>query len=463
MQRRPIKHFNLPEKGVLMPVGPRVCGSAVLILLLSIIPVQAQEQAAGAREDQTVRLFLDCNAIGCFDSDYLRTEIQFVNWVRDVRDADVYLLVTAQGTGAGGASSELIFTGQGRFEGMTDTLTYVSGFDATMDEQREGLTRIMKVGLMRYVGLTSIAEEIEIGLRRRGPGPMGPAGPGAVTSPEDDPWDFWVFRVRGSGGLGGRTSYRSLRVSGGITANRVTEEWKVSLSLSTSYNETKYDYEGVYSDLIVERSHSFSGTVVGSISDHWSAGIRGSARNATYYNFDFAGSLAPVLEYSVFPYEEFTRRSLTFQYTLEGVYHDYREETVYFKTEDRFIQQNLEGTLRFTRRWGDAWIGMEAGHRLEDIDLHHLTGTGGLSLRLSRGLTLSVHGSASRVKDLTTIAARAGDTVEDILARRRQLQTDYSYSTSISLSYAFGSIFNNVVNPRLGGGGMGMGMAMIIM
>lgn len=46
--------------------------------------------------------------------------------------------------------------------------------------------------------------------------------------------------------------------------------------------------------------------------------------------------------------------------------------------------------------------------------------------------------------------------VEEILLSRKQLQTDYTYSTSLSLSYSFGSIFNNLVNPRLGGGGIGI-------
>jgi len=436
-----------------------VVGSAVFFLLLPFIPLAAQDQPVPQQEEgQTVRLFMDCKAMGCFDLDYLRTEIQFVNWVRDVRDADVYLLITSQGTGAGGSSSELIFTGQGRFEGMTDTLAYVSAFDATMDEQREGATRIIKIGLMRFVGLTPMAEEIDIGLRRGGFGPTGLPGARTVTDPEDDPWDFWVFRIRGSGGLGGRTGYRSLRVSGGLNADRVTEDWKVSFRLSSSYNETEYDYAGVLNEINVVRSHSFSGTLVKSISPKWSAGFRASARNATYYNFDFAGSLSPVLEYSVFPYEEATRRSLTFEYALEGVYHNYREETIYFKMEDTFLQQSLAGSLRFTRRWGNAYIAMEAGHHLENIDLHHLSAGGGIGLRLSRGLTLSFSGSARRTKDLTTIAASAGADVEDILLRRRQLQTDYTYSTSISLSYAFGSIFNNVVNPRMGGGGMGFGI-----
>ena len=64
------------------------------------------------------------------------------------------------------------------------------------------------------------------------------------------------------------------------------------------------------------------------------------------------------------------------------------------------------------------------------------------------------------MKDLISVAADADATVEEILLSRRQLQTDYTYSTSVSLSYTFGSIFNNVVNPRLGGGGIGIPIIM---
>ncbi len=37
--------------------------------------------------------------------------------------------------------------------------------------------------------------------------------------------------------------------------------------------------------------------------------------------------------------------------------------------------------------------------------------------------------------------------------RRRQLETSYTYRVSGGFTYRFGSIFNNVVNPRFGGGG----------
>lgn len=437
------------------------------LLILSPSPILPQEAPAQTEGTERVRLFMDCNAMGCFDLDYLRTEIQFVNWVRDIRDADVYLLITALGTGAGGASSELIFTGQGRFEGMADTLTHISGFDATSDEQREGIAKIMKIGLMRYVGLTDDAVEIEIGLRRRpmGPGGLpggGPPGGGAVT-PEDDPWDFWIFRVSGNGNISGRTNYASKRVGASVTARRTTEEWKTSLSLSSSYSDTRYDYPDLdYNKLSVRRSQTFNGSLTKAVAAKWSAGLKVSAQNDTYYNLDFGASLAPILEYSVFPYEEATRKSLTFQYSAEGIYNDYREETVYFKETEGFLTQSLSANLSFNRPWGSAYAILEGAHHFEDVDLHHISIFGGVTVRLGRGLSLSLNGSASRVKDLISVAADADDSVEEILLRRRQFQTEYTYSTSISLSYSFGSIFNNIVNPRIGGGG-GMGIGMIIM
>jgi len=42
-------------------------------------------------------------------------------------------------------------------------------------------------------------------------------------------------------------------------------------------------------------------------------------------------------------------------------------------------------------------------------------------------------------------------TDQEILVRQRQLATSYRYGVSVGLSYTFGSIFNNVVNPRFEG------------
>jgi len=43
--------------------------------------------------------------------------------------------------------------------------------------------------------------------------------------------------------------------------------------------------------------------------------------------------------------------------------------------------------------------------------------------------------------------------LEDILLRRRELGTDYQYSIEIGFNFTFGSVYNNVVNPRMSSGG----------
>jgi len=37
---------------------------------------------------------------------------------------------------------------------------------------------------------------------------------------------------------------------------------------------------------------------------------------------------------------------------------------------------------------------------------------------------------------------------EDILLKQKEIASDYSFWMSAGLSYTFGSIYNNVVNPR---------------
>ena len=51
---------------------------------------------------------------------------------------------------------------------------------------------------------------------------------------------------------------------------------------------------------------------------------------------------------------------------------------------------------------------------------------------------------------MTNFAPEEGASLEDVLLRRKMQKTDYSYYTSFGFTYTFGSIYNNVVNPRFG-------------
>lgn len=444
---------------------PWLCRSLVTTLAVTLLPLSVltgQRPPSGTREQADtgglVRLFLDCPGYrGCGDLDFFRTEIQFVNWVRDRMDSDVHLLITSQTTGAGGLSFELLFMGSGRFDDMVDTIPYVSGYDATEDEIRRGMAAVIKVGLMRYVGLTPMAERISIGVETPVPGPGGERpgpGPAAMAAPEDDPWDFWVFRVGLNLDGSGESTMKSLGVGGSFSATRTTEQWRVSLGLRTSYDQAEYDYDD-YSELYIRRNHSFSGLLVKSVTDHWSLGLRGGLSNSTYYNYRLNMQLAPVLEYNFFPYAESTRRMLTLQYALEGGYADYYEPTIYFKDEESLLSESLTASLDLKQPWGSSTVFMEAGHYFHDIDLHHAQIGGSINVRLARGFSVRLFGSLGRVKDRISVAG-AYASVEDVLLRRRLFETDYEYYSYISFGYTFGSIFNNIVNPRIGGSSGGI-------
>ena len=77
---------------------------------------------------------------------------------------------------------------------------------------------------------------------------------------------------------------------------------------------------------------------------------------------------------------------------------------------------------------------------------------GSVNINIIRGFQFNVGGNYSIVRDQLALPA-GGATPEEILVRQRQLATNYSYFMFVGLSYTFGSIYNNVVNPRFGSGG----------
>ena len=64
-----------------------------------------------------------------------------------------------------------------------------------------------------------------------------------------------------------------------------------------------------------------------------------------------------------------------------------------------------------------------------------------------KGLSLDVRGNYSKINNQISLP-RGDASLEDILLRRREIQPQYSYNFSIGLSYRFGSIYNNAINPR---------------
>ncbi len=411
----------------------------VLVVLAPCLCAQAEQEDIEELKKKAPKIFVDCDFC---DIDHIRREITFVNYVWDRREADVHVLVTLQRTGSGGREYTLTFIGQKEFDGMNNTLKYYTSKDATEDEARQGLVEIIKKGLMPYVANTPIAERVSISFEEE-------VKPTAV----EDKWNFWVFSasLRGFFDAEKTSEYNSIR--GSLSADRTTEAWKINTSLSASYNESNFE---IGDETLTSSSESrrFSGLLVKSLSEHWSIGGYLSVSYSTYSNINLRINPAPAIEYNVFPYSQSTRRQLRFLYRLNYSYNDYIEETIYGKSNENLWQQSLSATLELKERWGEISTTLRGSHYFHDWSKNSLSLFSEFSIRIVKGLRLSLFGSYSAIHDQLALPS-AGATPEEILLRRRELATTYRYFFSVGFSYSFGSIFSNVVNPRFGDGGGG--------
>jgi hypothetical protein len=380
------------------------------------------------------KVFIDCRRC---DRDYIRTEITFVNYVRDRQDADVHVLITTLRTGSGGQEYTMEFIGQKEYSQIRHTMRYVSNRTDVRDEVRKGYVEVLKKGLFPFVMHSPIAEHISILFEEE----LEP------TSVEDK-WNFWIFNVGLRGGLSGEESTSERSVRGNFSANRVTPEMKLRLRVEGEFEEDRFDING---DSIVSTSSEkeAGGYYVKSLGDHWSAGSWVDLEASTYSNLDLQINLAPAIEYNFFPYYESTRRRLRVLYRLNYYHNNYIEETIFDKTSESLWGHSLDVTLEVKQPWGNASISVDGSHYFHDTSKNRVSLWGYMSIRLVRGLNLDVFGSYSRIHDQLNLP-KGGATLDEILLRRRELATDYNYRISIGLSYTFGSVFSNVVNPRFG-------------
>jgi len=363
--------------------------------------------------------------------------------VRDREVADVHILITGQATGSGGTEATLTFFGRGAFNGVNDVLTYPSPPNAASDVVRAGLVKALKLGLTRYVSHSPTGQNLQIN--------VAAATQAAAQAPTKDPWDHWVMRVSVSGNLSGESLARNSSYYGSASASRTTEAWKVNFSASGNYGESRYDFGDGEIYTTISRSSSVNALVVKSLNPHWSVGGRASLSSSIYRNLSSSINVAPAIEYDVFPYAESTRRLLTVHYSIGATNNRYRETTLYDKDSQTLGVHTLEVGLTAQQPWGQIYTSIDLSQFLTIKGKYHAEAYSSVRLKIGKGLSLNGGGSVSWIRDQISLP-NGGATRDEVLVRQRQLATSYDYRVFFGFSYTFGSIYNNVVNPRFGGG-----------
>jgi hypothetical protein len=382
------------------------------------------------------KVYIDCDSC---DIAYFKTEITFVNYVRDRKEAQVHVLITTERTASRGWEYTFTYIGQLEYAGQDDVLKYYSGKTDTDEEIRQGLVQTLKIGLMRYVAKAPIARRIAISL-------MDQVKPTSVI----DKWHSWVFSLSGTGAFSGEKFYFYNSIFGTLSADRTTPDLKVRMNILANYNFNKFHLDSGSLESALN-SRSFSGLFVKSLDEHWSIGAYISLRHSSYSNIELAIEPAPAVEFDLFPYSQSTRRQLRFLYKLGYSMVRYMEETVFDKTKESLLKESISATIELKEKWGTISSSLEGSHYFHDLSKYRLALDAEASLRLYKGLSLEIFGSASRIHDQLSLS-KQGASYEDILLMRKQLATSYQYGFSVGLSYTFGSIYSNVVNPRFGTG-----------
>ena len=415
-----------------------VPAAAVLIALTCTVLAATGPVLHAQALPPQVRVFLDCG--DCFQ-DFLRTEVTFVDYVRDRSEADVHVLITSTETGGGGREYTVAFIGAGAFQGIDHTLKAVTTQSDQEDVVRRQLATTLRIGLLNYVARGGVPPQLGVTVRL-GSEDDRPA----VTG---DRWNNWVFSLQGSGSFEGEESSRQAQLGASVGADRITPDWKITFGAELDHETEEFDLDEDEPVKVVRREREFRSLTVKSLGEHWSAGVRSELESSTFTNIRFGIEAAPAVEFNIFPYSQYTRRQLRVLYSLGLQHVRYYEETLYGKLEETLPRHELNVTYEQRERWGSLQASVEGSQYLHDLTKYRFEADGEVSWRVVRGLSVSAEVNASRIRDQLSLPRR-GATPEEIFLRLRELQSGYQYDFQFSLTYSFGSIFSSVVNPRFG-------------
>jgi hypothetical protein len=377
-----------------------------------------------------------------------------VSWVTNREDADVHVITTREDLGGGGINVFIRLQGMGGMSHLSDELNFTSPGTDVMRARIDGYTRTLKLALMRFGLESGLGSEFDLLFTSSsavsGDVSDNPAAAPAATTVAaniDDPWNYWTFRAGMTGNLSATQTRSSHRLNLNLGADRITEDWKFTLASTGSILREEIELSGGRLVRNDRDSWNLSTILVRSLTPHISTGVDVAGGKEQQNNREARFEANPAMEWNFFPYNEASRRQLIVHYGAGLQHNDYEEETIFGVMRETVPFHRLGLQYAAVERWGQASISADASQYLHTSGLYSYGARGNLSLRIARGLDLTVNATVQRIADQIHLSA-SELTDEEILLGREALPTSYSYQASTGFNYRWGSTFANIVNAR---------------
>lgn len=404
---------------------------SLIVFLGSSLFVVSQTDTVSLRKN-AINIYLESVS----NTVFIKENIKFVNYVRDIKNADVIILQNIQSAGNGGSVYTYFFTGNNEYTGKNDTLKLFTTADNSNDEIRTKQVEILKLGLIQYVSHSDLASSISINFNNTE----------LETEEVEDNWKSWIFRIDTYGNSNGEQHYKNFNIQTSISVNKITEKFKIEIEYNNNFYQEFYYLE----DQTVKSkrvTNYFRNLLAAGIGEHFAVGFSDDFGNRSYDNKKLFVGFWPTVEYNIFPYSESNVKQLRFQYLVGSKYYQYFDTTIFNKTEELLFNHRLAVAFQISKPWGSINTSISAETYLHDFTKNRFNFDNSLRVRIFKGFTVNFYGSYSIIHDQIYLP-KENLSYEEILLRQQQNATSFSYWFFAGFSYTFGSIYNNIVNPR---------------
>jgi len=411
---------------------------SVLYLIFLVGIVYAGTQPAPADSNninvETLDVYLDCD--DC-DTDFIKLNIPFVNYVREPQTASLLIKIIHQNTGSGGRRYTISFFGHKAYNDINQKLDYISAQTDSHDDDRRGITKTITMGLMPYISQTPLASSFDIEFDQDAD----------VYFEPSDPWNYWTFHIELSGDYEAEKSQNQLSLTGVVKANQTTEDTKVRSRVKYDYeNEEIKDNNETVNSILRELETDFK--IVKSINEKWSYGANLGINSTTFRNIDFSISFAPAVEYNFYPWPLSDHRVAALSYFIGAQKFNYIETTIFGKKTENVFFEGIGLTFEIIEPRWEVYSYLRASHFFNDFKKNKIELESNISLKIIQGFSIVFDINVERPHDQIYLP-QEGATRDEILLKRKKLATDYELALSFGIQYSFGSIYNSIVNRRL--------------